>query len=67
MNEALLNMFGVSIAEPEGVKFAERVLMHMRERLVEFQEETRNLYNLEATPLWDELQACPHRQAQVPT
>jgi len=50
MNEALLNMLGVSIAEPEGVKFAERVLKHMRERLVEYQEETGNLYNLEATP-----------------
>jgi len=32
------------------VKFAEKVLTHMRERLVEFQEETGNLYNLEATP-----------------
>jgi ribonucleoside-triphosphate reductase len=50
MNEALLNMFGVSMAEPEGVRFAEKVLTHMRERLVEYQEETGNLYNLEATP-----------------
>jgi ribonucleoside-triphosphate reductase len=50
MNEALLNMFGYGIANPEGTKFAEKVLTHMRERLVEFQEETGNLYNLEATP-----------------
>jgi len=50
MNEALLNMFGCGIANPEGAKFAEKVLTHMRERLVEFQEETGNLYNLEATP-----------------
>jgi anaerobic ribonucleoside-triphosphate reductase len=50
MNEALLNMFGYGIANPEGAKFAEKVLTHMRERLVEFQEETGNLYNLEATP-----------------
>jgi ribonucleoside-triphosphate reductase len=50
MNEALLNMFGYGIADPEGAKFAEKVLTHMRERLVEFQEETGNLYNLEATP-----------------
>jgi anaerobic ribonucleoside-triphosphate reductase len=50
MNEALLNMFGYGIADPEGAKFAEKVLTHIRERLVEFQEETGNLYNLEATP-----------------
>lgn len=50
MNEALLNMFGYGIANPEGAKFAEKVLAHMRERLAEFQEETGNLYNLEATP-----------------
>jgi ribonucleoside-triphosphate reductase len=50
MNEALLNMLGVSIAEPEGVAFAERVLEYMRGRLIEFQEETGNMYNLEATP-----------------
>ncbi|MEM2688185.1 MAG: ribonucleoside triphosphate reductase, partial [Thermoproteota archaeon] len=50
MNEALLNMLGISIADPEGRKFAEKVLRHMREKLIEFQEETGNMYNLEATP-----------------
>ena len=50
MNEALLNMFGATIADPEGARFAERALEHMRGRLVEFQEETGNMYNLEATP-----------------
>jgi ribonucleoside-triphosphate reductase len=50
MNEALLNMLGVSIAEPEGAAFAERALEYMRGRLIEFQEETGNMYNLEATP-----------------
>ncbi|MEM2016133.1 MAG: ribonucleoside triphosphate reductase [Nitrososphaerota archaeon] len=50
MNEALLNMWGVGIEEPEGRKFAVKVLEHMRERLVEFQRETGNMYNLEATP-----------------
>jgi len=50
MNEALLNLFGVSIADPEGLKFAEKTLMFMRERLLDFQEETGNIYNLEATP-----------------
>jgi ribonucleoside-triphosphate reductase len=50
MNEALLNMFGYGIATEEGVKFAVKTLMFMRERLLEYQEETGNLYNLEATP-----------------
>jgi len=50
VNEALINMFGFDITEPEGVKFSEKILMFMRDKLVEFQEETGNLYNLEATP-----------------
>ncbi len=50
MNEACLNLLGVSIAEPEGKDFAIRVLKFMRERLSDFQEETGHLYNLEATP-----------------
>jgi len=50
MNEACLNFLGVSIAENEGKKFALKTLDFMREKLVEFQEETGHLYNLEATP-----------------
>ena len=50
MNEAILNLFGYSIATREGLKFAVRVLKFMRRKLIEFQEETGNLYNLEATP-----------------
>lgn len=38
------------IATPFGRRFALRVLDHMRERMVEFQEKTGHLYNLEATP-----------------
>ena len=38
------------IADPEGHAFAAEVLDHVRERLVAYQEETGNLYNLEATP-----------------
>ncbi len=38
------------IASSEGMRFAIDVLEHMRERMVAFQEETGNLYNLEATP-----------------
>ena len=50
VNEALINMFGFDITDPEGLKFAEKILVFMRDKLIEFQEETGNLYNLEATP-----------------
>ena len=50
MNEALLNLFGIGIATEEGKKFAVRTLKFMRERIKQFQEETGNIYNLEATP-----------------
>jgi ribonucleoside-triphosphate reductase (formate) len=50
MNEACLNLLGVDIAHPEGRAFAMRTLSFMREVLTRFQEETGNLYNLEATP-----------------
>jgi ribonucleoside-triphosphate reductase len=50
MNEACLNFLGISIAEEEGKKFALKTLDFMRKKLIEFQEETGHLYNLEATP-----------------
>lgn len=50
MNECCLNFLGVSIATDEGSAFAERVMRFMRGVLAEFQEETGNIYNLEATP-----------------
>jgi len=50
MNEAILNLFGYDIASTEGLKFAIKVLTFMREKLADFQEETGNIYNLEATP-----------------
>ncbi|MCD6371366.1 MAG: ribonucleoside triphosphate reductase, partial [Candidatus Aenigmarchaeota archaeon] len=50
MNEACLNFLGCSIGEKEGYKFAIKVLDFMRSKLIEFQEETGNMYNLEATP-----------------
>ena len=50
MNEALLNLFGCDITTPEGLKFAVDVLNFMRSKLADFQEETGNIYNLEATP-----------------
>ena len=50
MNEACLNLSGCNVASDEGRGLAERTLVYMRERLADFQEETGNLYNLEATP-----------------
>jgi len=50
MNEACLNLLGSDIGTPLGEAFARRVLAYMRDRLMRFQEETGNLYNLEATP-----------------
>jgi ribonucleoside-triphosphate reductase len=50
MNEAVLNLFGVNIASADGTEFAIRVLMFMRERLSDYQEQTGSIYNLEATP-----------------
>jgi len=50
MNEALLNFIGENIASKRGRKFSLEVLDFMRERLVRYQKETGNLYNLEATP-----------------
>jgi len=39
-----------SIAEPQGRELALQILDHLRSRIRQFQEETGNLYNLEATP-----------------
>jgi ribonucleoside-triphosphate reductase len=50
MNDALLNFMNKSIADTEGKAFAEKVLEYMRKRIADFQEETGNIYNLEATP-----------------
>ncbi|MEM2130567.1 MAG: ribonucleoside triphosphate reductase, partial [Candidatus Bathyarchaeia archaeon] len=50
INEAVLNLLGVNIATRDGQDFAVKTLEFMRERLVAFQEETGNIYNLEATP-----------------
>ncbi len=50
MNEACLNLMGQTIGDHEGQQFAIRVLDHMRMRLQQFQEESGNHYNLEATP-----------------
>ena len=50
MNECCLNFMGKDIASAEGKAFAVKVMDYMLGRLQQFQEETGNIYNLEATP-----------------
>jgi ribonucleoside-triphosphate reductase len=50
MNEALLNFIGDNIASKRGRKFGLEILDFMREKLVKYQKETENIYNLEQTP-----------------
>lgn len=52
MNEMIRNYTNgeKDIASDWGIEFSVAVLDHIRKRLREFQEETGNLYNLEATP-----------------
>ncbi|MEQ8163411.1 MAG: ribonucleoside triphosphate reductase [Smithellaceae bacterium] len=50
MNEACLNLLGANIASAEGQAFTKQVLDFMRKKLVQFQKETGNNYNLESTP-----------------
>ncbi len=47
---ACLNFLDKGIGSKEGKEFAEDVLDYMNDKLIEYQEETGNLYNLEATP-----------------
>lgn len=52
MNEMCENFFGEGrdILTDEGKQFAVEVGKHIRNKLLEFQKETGNLYNFEATP-----------------
>jgi anaerobic ribonucleoside-triphosphate reductase len=51
MNESIMNfMPGENITTQRGREFTMRILKFMRSKLEEFQEETGNIYNLEATP-----------------
>jgi anaerobic ribonucleoside-triphosphate reductase len=50
MNEACEIIYGSDIISNEGKQLAIDTLLHIRKRLLEFQEEDNMLYNLEATP-----------------
>ncbi|MDD2358137.1 MAG: ribonucleoside triphosphate reductase [Thiovulaceae bacterium] len=52
INEMIRNFTSdrYDISSNEGITFTTQILNHIREKMVEYQEETGNLYNLEATP-----------------
>jgi ribonucleoside-triphosphate reductase (formate) len=53
MNESMVNFFrdkNKGITSKEGREFAIEIMEHMRERLMDYQKETNQLFNLEATP-----------------
>ncbi len=62
-NEMVLNFTGgkENIATPFGKKLVLDVMDFMRDKLANFQEETGNLYNLEATPA----EGCSYRFAKT--
>ncbi len=63
MNECCFNYLGESIAHPESKQFALRIMDFMRGVLEDFQEETGNIYNLEATPA----ESTAYRFARIDT
>jgi len=50
MNEAMLNFMDENLGTAKAQAFALKIMDYLRKRLLEFQEETQNNYNLEATP-----------------
>ncbi len=52
INEMIINFTEkeYDISSKKGIKFSNEILDFMREKMVSYQEETGNLYNLEATP-----------------
>lgn len=50
MNESLLNFMGKNIGQEEGRLLAEEILDFMRTKLLIYQKETDQMFNLEATP-----------------
>lgn len=50
MHEALLNLLNIGIDSQEGKLFAEEIMDFMRDKIQKYQEETGEIFNLEATP-----------------
>ncbi len=49
-HEACINLLGKGIDTPAGISLMQKTLNHLRELTIGYQENTGNLYNLEATP-----------------
>ncbi|MFW6028768.1 MAG: ribonucleoside triphosphate reductase, partial [Halanaerobiales bacterium] len=50
MNESMLNFMGKDLSDPTAIEFTEEIMDFMKEKMVDYQEETGTLFNLEATP-----------------
>ncbi|MDZ7672047.1 MAG: ribonucleoside triphosphate reductase [Halanaerobiales bacterium] len=50
MNESMINFMGKDLTEKEAQEFTVEVMQLMKDRMQDYQTETNNLYNLEATP-----------------
>ncbi len=50
MNEACLNFLGTDVGSEKGLKFSLKVMDFMRDMIAGIQEETGEIFNLEATP-----------------
>ena len=50
INESMVNLLGQNIASKDGLEFAVKALTFMRKKLMTYQEESGDIYNLEATP-----------------
>lgn len=69
MNEAILNFthWKEDISTKSGKKMAIEIMDYMRSKLKEYQEETGNLYNLEATPAeWTTYRFAREDRKQIP-
>ena len=50
MNEACLNLLGADIGSEKGLRFSLAVMDFIREMIADLQEQTGDIFNLEATP-----------------
>lgn len=69
MNEAIRNFSHdmYDITTDTGIEFAKEIIDYMRDILKEYQEETGNLYNLEATPAeWTTYRFAREDKKQIP-
>ncbi len=61
MTEMCLNLIGEDVGSEKGKALTLRTMDFMRQKLLEYQQETGNLYNLEATPA----EGTSYRLAQI--